>query len=231
MATRKRRDTSPSRRGRPPRPRSSAAADGDARRRLLDAAARHFAAAGFAGTSLRQVAQEAQVTPAMVSYYFKDKWGLLEAVLLEGLELLLGTIRETLQTPGQTPGQAGAELLPRFVRAYLGTLNAHPWIPRIVVQEVISRDTPLRELFVERFANEALKLVAPMLREEVRAGRLRRDLDTRLTVMSVLGMCVFPYIAEPLLGRLLDYRIDEAFAESFIPHTIALLEHGLAPVP
>ena len=216
--------TSSSRRG---RPRTPAADDAHARRRLLDAAAGHFAAGGFAGTSLRQVAEEAGVTPAMVAYYFEDKSGLLQAVLLEGIELLLGGLRRALAAPAEEDDP----LLPRFVRAYLGTLNAHPWIPRIVVQEVISKNTPLRDLFVERFAHRALELVAPMLRREIEAGRLRRDLDVRLTVMSVIGMCVFPYIAEPLLGRLLDYRIDEDFAAAFIPHTSSLLQRALGSEP
>lgn len=207
-----------SRRGRP------AADDGDARRRLLEAAAQRFAADGFAATSLRQVARDAGVTPAMVAYYFKDKAGLLEAVLVEGLELVLAALRRALDDPG-----AGAEPpLARFVRAYLTALTRHPWMPRIVVQEVISRDSPLRVVFVERFADKALELVGPMLRDEMRSGRLRPDLDPRLTVMSVIGMCVFPYLAEPLLGGLLDYRIDERFAAEFVPHTVALLEQGLA---
>ncbi len=207
--------------GRPP-------GDGDARRRLLDAAAARFAADGFAATSLRQVAAEAGVTPAMVSYYFHGKNGLLEAVLIEGVELILGRLRRAA-APGA--GAAGEGLLPRIVSAYVGALNAHPWIPRIIVQEVISRDTPLRDLFVERFATQALGLLSPLIAEEGRAGRLRPDLDPRMTVMSVVGMCVFPYIAEPLLGRLLGYRIDEAFAAAFIPHTVALLQRGLEVPP
>lgn len=211
---------SSSRRGRPRKGRRQA--DESARRRLLTAAAEQFAARGFAATSLRQVAREADVTPAMVSYYFKDKSGLLEAVLVEGLELLLGELERAV-----TEARAHGDVLARFVRAYLGTLTRYPWVPRIVVQEVISRDTPLREVFIERFANRALSLVAPLLREEIEAGRLRTDLDARMTVMSVLGMCVFPYIAEPLLGRLLDYRIDETFAAAFIPHTVEVLRHGL----
>ena len=222
MSARKRTPGVP-RRGRPP----GDADDGDARRRLLSAAADCFAADGYAGTSLRQVAHRAGVTPAMVSYYFRDKGGLLEAVLIEGMNLLLERLSEALEEPDQPEGA----LLERFVNAYLGVLTAHPWIPRIVVQEVISKDTPLRDLFVERFADRALTLVAPRLREEIRAGRLRRDLDPRLTVMSVIGMCVFPYIAEPLLGRLLDYRIDAAFADAFVPHTVALLAEGLEPGP
>lgn len=206
----------------PGRPGKTAGGDADARRRLLDAAARTFAASGYSGTSLRAVAREAGVTPAMVAYYFADKWGLLEAVLVEGLELIIGALEQALDDR-----EAAGEPLERFVGAYLGVVTAHPWIPRIVVQEVISRDSPLRDVFVARFAARAVGLVRPMLAEEVRAGRLRRDLDPKLTLMSVVGMCVFPYIAEPLLGRLLDYRIDEAFAESFIPHTLALLRRGL----
>lgn len=210
-----------SRRGRPP------GEEGQARRRLLDAAAVRFAGAGFAATSLRQVARDAGVTPAMVAYYFQDKSGLLEAVLVEGLERVLDSLRQALAA-----GEPGGEpVLPRFVRAYLTALSRHPWMPRIVVQEVVSRDSPLRALFVERFADPALELIAPMLRDEMRSGRLRADLDPRLTLMSVIGMCVFPYLAEPLLGRLLHYRIDESFAAAFAPHTVALLERGLAARP
>ena len=160
----------------------------------------------------------------MVAYYFKDKRGLLEAVLLEGLDGLLASVRGVLAASGKD----GAAPLPLFVSAYLEALTTHPWMPRIVVQEVIARDTPLRELFVERFARQALELLGPLLREEMDRGRLRADLDPRLTILSVIGMCVFPFIAEPLLGRLLNYRLDEAFAAAFVPHTVALLESGLA---
>ncbi len=223
----------PRRRSGAGRPRKAlAAADGAARRRLLDAAARRFAESGYAATSLRAVAQEAGVTPGMVAYYFDDKWGLLEAVLLEGLELLLGALQEAIEPPADAAAQTGTGAvdptpLGRFVAAYLGAVTAHPWIPRIIVQEVISRDSSLRELFLNRFANRALALAGPMLAAEVRAGRLRADLDTRLTLMSVVGMCEFPYLAEPLLGPLLDYRIDDTFAAAFIPHTVTLLERGV----
>lgn len=206
----------------PGRPKKPAAAAVAARRRLLDAAAAAFAARGFDGTSLRSIAGQAEVTPAMVSYYFGDKAGLLEAVLLDGFELVLSAMDRSLRASDSASGPVRA-----LVTGYLEALNAHPWLPRIVVQEVISRDTPLRKLFVERFAYEALKLAMPLLRQEQRAGRLRDDLDTRLSVLSVIGMCVFPYIAEPLLGQLLDYRIDDAFAQAFIPHTVELLERGL----
>jgi AcrR family transcriptional regulator len=50
--------------------------------RILSAARASFAAHGYAGTSLRSVARDAGVDPALVSYYFKSKSGLLDAALV-----------------------------------------------------------------------------------------------------------------------------------------------------
>lgn len=213
--------------GRPGRPGRGSDADAGARERLLEAAAEQFAAQGFAATSLRAVAAGAGVTPAMVAYYFQDKQGLLETVLQEAFERILTSLRGALADTAPSAAQGYDGVLPRFVAAYLEALSQHPWIARIVVQEVISRDTPLRAWFVDRFARRAFDLVGPMLGAEVERGRLRRDLDTRYVVLSVLGMCLFPFIAEPVLGGLLDYRIDAAFTHDFVPHTVALLQHGL----
>ncbi len=49
--------------------------------RVLDAARSLFATRGFAATSLRLVADRAGVDVALVSYYFSNKTGLLEAAL------------------------------------------------------------------------------------------------------------------------------------------------------
>ena len=53
--------------------------DQDLRRRLLDAAIAQFARTGIAATSLRAIATEAGVTPAMLHYYFGDKARFTEA--------------------------------------------------------------------------------------------------------------------------------------------------------
>ena len=58
------------------------------RRRILDAAEQEFAARGFAGARLREIAGAARVQPALIHHYFADKSGLYEAVLDRGLELM-----------------------------------------------------------------------------------------------------------------------------------------------
>lgn len=47
---------------------------------ILDAAEVMFAESGYAGTTLRQVAERLDVTPAMIAYYFQNKDNLFRAV-------------------------------------------------------------------------------------------------------------------------------------------------------
>lgn len=67
-----------------PTPPKSLRSDGaDAHSRLLDAALTLFADKGFAKTSIRDIAQAAQVNIASISYYFGDKAGLYRAVFTD----------------------------------------------------------------------------------------------------------------------------------------------------
>ncbi|MCB1686681.1 MAG: TetR family transcriptional regulator [Pseudomonadales bacterium] len=193
----------------------------EARGRLIHVAAERFAAQGFDGTSLKQVAEGAGVTPAMVAYYFKDKAGLLEAVVIDGLERLFGALEGAVAASQTEP------LVPVLVRSYLRVISADPWIPQLLMREVISRDTPLRTLFVERFARRALALVPARVMEEMQAGRLNADLDPRFTLLSLIGICVFPFLAHPVLGPLFGYELDSAFGRSYGDHAVALLMRGM----
>jgi AcrR family transcriptional regulator len=53
---------------------------------ILDAAEDVFSSLGYAGTSLREIAEKAKVTQALISYYFGSKFGLFEQVFLRRSE-------------------------------------------------------------------------------------------------------------------------------------------------
>ena len=61
------------------------AAGADARARLMQTALRLFAAHGFAKTSIREIARQAGVNIAAISYYCGDKAGLYRALFMEPL--------------------------------------------------------------------------------------------------------------------------------------------------
>lgn len=75
---------------------SAATARGDDRQlQLLEIACRLFSERGFNGTSLRDIAEEAQVTKAALYYHFPNKEALFAKIVLESLESLLSRVRES----------------------------------------------------------------------------------------------------------------------------------------
>jgi AcrR family transcriptional regulator len=161
----------------------------------------------------------------MVAYYFNDKAGLLEAVVRDMLAVLLGIVEEAVNS--HPPGA----FIPHLIRTYTGGISRAPWIPQILIREVISKDTPLRVLFVDEFASHALRLVPGKVVAEMEQGRLRSDLDPRFSILSLVGMCLFPFIAHPVLGPLLNYQLDPEFGEVYAEHAVNLFLRGAGAEP
>lgn len=193
--------------------------DFDAREALLQAASELFAARGTDAVSVRQLAKAAGVTPAMINYYFDNKQGLMRAVLERGLDRILDIVREVA-------AQHDGPVTTSFIDHYIRAINEDPSLPQLMVREVLSGSAEYQQVIAERFARRALELMPPRLAEDIAAGRLRDDLDPRFTMLSLVGMCIFPFIAAPLLQPLLGYRFDEAFADMLVDHTTRLFHEG-----
>lgn len=205
---------------RPGRPRGNAP---DQRERLLDAALRAYVAQGISATSLRDVAAEAGVTPALLGYYFGGKDALLQAVMDERLLPLVAGVGHGLQ---QAEDNAAA-LVAGLVHGLHAAVARYPWLPGLWVREVLSEGGALRELMLERIAPQVPQLLATRLAAIQARGGLNPDLDPRLLVVSLIGLTLFPLAAEPVWRRLFDAAdIDHA---ALIKHTFALLDRGLEP--
>jgi len=66
----------------------------DRQAQLLEIAGRLFAKHGFKGTSLRDIAEEAQITKAALYYHFPNKNSLYERIVLEGLRVLVDEVKD-----------------------------------------------------------------------------------------------------------------------------------------
>jgi TetR/AcrR family transcriptional regulator, cholesterol catabolism regulator len=67
---------------------------------LLDIARRLFARKGFDATSLRDIAEEAQITKAALYYYFPNKDALYERIVIASMDALLADVKAAVaRTP------------------------------------------------------------------------------------------------------------------------------------
>jgi AcrR family transcriptional regulator len=191
---------------------------------LLAAARAEFGARGYAAVSLRDVAKQAGTTAAMVHYYFGDKDGLFVALLEDALSGVLERVRAGLAARAAS-GTAPSSL-DVFFEVAQDAIGATPWIPQLVVREVLSEGAPFRERFIASYAAPLSQLLRRALRAEVAAGRLRADLDVDLAFASLLGLSAFPFIAQPVLERTLGVAFDAAFRTRLASHTRRLFLEG-----
>jgi len=77
---------------------------GDTRQRILDSALRLFAERGYAGTSIRDIAEELEVTKAAVHYHFPSKEQIVQA-LLEPFVGQFTALVDSLE-PGPVPARS-----------------------------------------------------------------------------------------------------------------------------
>lgn len=209
--------------GKPKKPgRPAADKDADTREALINAASELYAAHGADAVSVRQVADAARVSPAMINYYFRDKRGLMRAVLERGLDRILSIMNEVA---AQHEGRATSG----FIEGYIRALNADPFLPQLMIREVLSRNSPYQKVIAERFVSRAVNLMPPRLAEDIAQGRLRGDLDPVMTMMSLVGMCLFPFLAGPLLWPVLGAEFDDGFADRLVQHTTRLFNEGAVP--
>jgi AcrR family transcriptional regulator len=206
--------------GRPARPRAAAPPD-EVRQRLLEAAQQLFAARGYDAVSVRELARAAHVSPAMIAYYFGDKAGLLDAVFDRVFERLLAQLRGLAQAPASERGAPE-----RLIRLYVETIGREPWLPSFIVREVLGGDAERRARFAARFPARLAPVLLPFLAREKAHGHLRGDLDPALAILSLIGMCAFPFLAQPLLGPVLGYQLDEGFRARLANHSVRLFLDG-----
>lgn len=214
-ATRRNTRKAPRRAGRP-------GSDGpDLREHLLDAAIACFSRSGIAATSLRAIAAEADVTPALLHYYFGDKAQLQAAMVEERLMPAFRGLRESLQRSGEgVPG-----LVAGLVRGIGELVACHPWLPALWVREVLCEGGALRELITVRMAPQLPQMLARRFAVAQREGRLNPDLDPRLLVVSLVGLTLFPAAGAPIWRQIFD--AGDLDADAMRDHTIALLDRGL----
>jgi AcrR family transcriptional regulator len=149
--------------------------------RILAAARASFAELGYAGTTLRGVARQAGVDPALVNYYFKTKTGLLEAALIPPEEWIT-----SLAAAAAVPvKERGAALVRMFVGAWEDPATAE--YLRSVILTAAHEPVALQHL-AANFARYILQAVSVHLDD---ADRLTR---ASLVSSQMVGLAMTRYV-------------------------------------
>lgn len=205
------------RRGRPP-----ANGDGDRRTLVLEATLACYVRRGIAATTLRDIASEAGVTPALLHYYFDDAAGLRQAVITEKLLPVFAGLRTTLLGMADAPLR---EVLHAFVDQVCNSIREQPWLPPLWIREVVSEGGSLRGLLVEKGIPDLAHFMRQRFAQEQAAGRLNPELDPRLLMVSLVGLTLFPAAGTPIWRQL--FASEDLDIDDIRRHALVLIERGL----
>ena len=149
---------------------------------IIDAAARVFAERGFHGATTQDIADVLGIRQASLYYYFSSKEGALELVCLKGVEGFFEAAKAIARGTG-----SARERLGRLIESHLSPLADRGDYVRVFLNERQHLPTESRRR-VGKWSRGLEKIFEDVLREGVRRGEFRHDLDTRLASLAMLGM-------------------------------------------
>jgi AcrR family transcriptional regulator len=179
---------------------------GDVRSAVISAATRLFAARGFDGTALQDIADAVGVTKPAVLHHFPSKEQIREAVLGEIVAHWNETLPRLLQ--------AATAATDRFA-AVVGELHrfftADPDRARLVVREALDRPAEMKRL-LRGAVRPWLQAIAAYIRAGQESGSHYPDVDAEAYVLHALLAVINAAAAAPVLLAALDGSAEEARA-------------------
>ena len=171
-------------RERSPRPASKPPVDAEPekRRAILHAAVRVFAERGYHGCRIADVARAAGVAYGLVYHYFRNKDELLESVFAEQWAILINALRAIDEGPGTAADKIAAVF--GFV---FDVFKTAPAAVRVLILEVTRTPHSLRAGSTRETFEQAVRLVADVVRQGQSRGELRAELDPVVAAAGLLG--------------------------------------------
>jgi AcrR family transcriptional regulator len=176
--------------------------------RLLNAAARLFAARGFNDVTVREICSAAGANVAAINYHFGDKLGLYHHVLNEAIHTMRATTEAARKAgEGGTP-ETKLRAYIRVVLQRVAGAGHDSWIHQLMTRE-LADPTPALDLVTEQVIRPRLAYVGQIIGEML--GRRSDDETVLLCVLSIQSQG-HAAMANPIAKRLLPHRSSDTTA-------------------
>jgi AcrR family transcriptional regulator len=186
----------------------------DKRAHILAVAEQLFADNGFDGTSVRDIAQLANVNLAMISYYFGSKEKLLEALIEDRAGYTLGILEELNKDQSLTPWDKLERMIDFYVDKIMNNYRFHCIMSH---QYNNTRSADVKELIINiKLRNfEQFKKVI----NDGQKKKFFRKVDVELTMASWFGTLTQMTSSRAYYCRLLkiDETDDATFRKKIVP--------------
>lgn len=173
---------------------------------ILQVAEILFAEKGFDGTSIRNIAKEAKINIAMVSYYFGSKERLLESLIFYRTKDLKIQI-ENLLVENLDP----IAKINKLIEIYINKINCNKGIFRILHFEVATKKKELNIKSFYDLRKSNLKSLEAIINEGQDKGVFRKDISIPLLTPTILGTFFHFHMNKAYFMNLLQLNTEDLY--------------------
>ncbi|MBW4441149.1 MAG: TetR/AcrR family transcriptional regulator [Plectolyngbya sp. WJT66-NPBG17] len=189
-------------------------------KQILDAAEIEFSRHGLKGARISDIAKRAEITTAMIHYYFENKEGLYKAVLQRPINEVQ-TFVSQLDLDHLSPEDA----IVFVIRMAIANEFHNPYRQMLWFQEA-SQNQGL--YFKQGNWTGLFERVTKVLERGIKSGHFR-SLDPMLTLTHILGVCIFYFTVQENWKHLMP-EVDRLSAENVEKHTESAIAFILAAI-
>lgn len=182
---------------------------------ILEVAEKLFAEHGFDGTSVRQIAQGAEINIAMISYYFGSKEKLLEALFnfrMEDFRMELETLISKKTNHLET--------LDTIIALIIKRINRNRLTHKILNFEFSneSRDIDFENYISQKRNN--YKLFEAFVQDGQNAGAFVKNVNIKLIVPTIVGTFFHLYYNQRFFKSFMELENTPEALDEFVHNTL-----------
>ena len=152
---------------------------------IMQAAEKLFAAKSFDGTSVRDIAEEAEVNLAMISYYFGSKKKLMEAIFNYRGEFIKLQLESMLQNKELSSLQKVYDLIDNYIDRIMKQECFH----KILAREQMVNNRGATASLIHRMKKRNQELVHQLIHDGQKKGEFKKNVDIPLMMATLIGTC------------------------------------------
>ena len=203
----------------------------DKKEHIMNHAIALFADRGVEGTSIRELALDANVNVAMINYYFGSKDKLVEAIIEDKMTYMKDKIEE--MQANETLSEI--DKINIIIEGYVTRKLAGAVFNKFLYKELMdTKRDAIHQLLTKSFATNA-KNIAAIIENGIEK-KVFKEVDPMLTVASMIGTISYVMMSKSFCNKLLqkpdtnEPYTDEEFKERLITHIQKLIHTHLLVV-
>ena len=196
--------------------------------KIITAASEIFLKKGKDGARMQEIADHAGINKALLHYYFRSKDRLFEEVFKNEVKTIITSIIDAISET-----ENFYDFLTQFIQTYLKFISPRRNLMRFIFWEISNTKETIISYFWEVFTERGYteNPLVSKIKHAIENGQIR-SVDPEHFIISLLGMCIFPFMAAPLIENILRYQMDLddlAFQKKRKKVIVDLIWNGVKP--